>query len=90
MSDLRLQCMRLAQLDSDKPHVALSATTAARDADVNLMLTMLEALTHYNIKIESTPPYDPRAGGRHESVVGVLWSHCMAAMLNAPHRIELQ
>ena len=40
LSALRLQRMRLAQLDSDKPHVALSATTAARDTDVNPMLTM--------------------------------------------------
>ena len=33
----------------------------------------------------TTPPGDKQAGGRHESVIGVLWSHTMAALHSAPH-----
>lgn len=40
------------------------------------------------IRSEQTPPYDPQAGGKHESVIGVLWSHTEAVMRagNVPQR----
>jgi len=46
---------------------------------------MLEFLQEKGIEPINSPPYDPQAGGRHESVIGVLWEHVIATLKAAPH-----
>ena len=36
-----------------------------------------------NVVTDTTPPLDPESGGRHESVVGVLWEHVLAVLYTA-------
>ncbi|XRB17697.1 retrovirus-related Pol polyprotein [Pseudoscourfieldia marina] len=38
-----------------------------------------------NIHTSTTPPYDKKAGGRHERIIDTLWTHVMAILFAAPH-----
>ena len=44
---------------------------------------MVETLNELGVEPQYTPPYDPRAGGRHERIIETLWSHTERALHGA-------